>query len=170
MRKSILLLVIFVATCLLVPVLYVFGQMLFLESSETKNMRHLKSVFERSKNIDKYSIGRVHENQGWARVWLQTGQYIDFSLSDQNVAKEKWFVNQFGYYACEEGVFDVFTFALNALESPIQNLDGILENATEIINQVDNRKNEKIGNCTPIIIKDRQDPPEANEWKVWGRG
>lgn len=170
MKKFLLIVSAGVGVCFLVPILYTFGMMLYFEYHETKQMRHLRSEFERSDNVEKYSIGRIHEDKGWAKVWLKSGEYINFSLSQKNLRNEKWYVTQFGYYECEDGLFDVFSVAQNALNKPVRNVHEILDKSIHITERLEKMQIKQIGGCMLKITYDRFDPPEFNEWQVMWRG
>ncbi len=148
----------------------VLAFIIYLEFSETRNMRYLKSVFERSERVDRYSIYRFHEDIGEADVWLKSGIHLHTSVSNENIRGQKWYVTKFGHYQCGEGRFDVFSFSETLLGRPVKNWNEILDNAVIILKQVDLHPGEKIGDCTPTLYYGRPEAPPENEWQVKGRG
>lgn len=147
---------------------FVVAYILYLEFSETRNMRHLKTVFERSEHVERYSIYRFHEDIGEADVWLKSGIHLHASVSNENIRGQKWYVTNFGHYKCEEGRFDIFSFSKTLLGRPVKNWNEILDNAEIIRKQIEGRPGEKIGDCTSKLYYGRPEAPPANEWKVTG--
>lgn len=121
------------ALCVLAFCLYLMGSMIILEAKETKNMRHLKSVFDHSENVEKYSIVRIHEDKGWANVWLKSGEFISISLFRENDIDTGWYITQFGSKKCEEGRFDIFSLARQLLGRPINGWEDVIDNSGDIM-------------------------------------
>lgn len=140
-------------------VIKVLGTLIYVEAHDTKNMRHIKKVIKRAENVEAFTLTRIHEDVGWAQLWLKSGEYIWLDASRESKIGEKWYVVQFGHHKCEEGRFEIFSLAEELLGRPVKGWDDLIHNASEVTEGFNNNLGRTISECTPRITYDRPEPP-----------